>query len=185
MLVFVMTATELVGLPVITSWLSGVASYLPRLFAALVVFAVGVGAGRLIRRAVARAASSAGVVYADRLGRFAQVSVVAVSVLVAVEQLGLELSFVTSAVMIVLGASLGAAALAFGLGSRAVVENILSGHYVRKLYDVGHVVRIDGIEGRILRMTATAVILQTRDGEVAVPTLEFTRVRSTLVARGG
>jgi hypothetical protein len=185
LLLVVMTATELVGLPVITSWLSGVASYLPRLFAALIVFALGMGSGRIARRAVARAAASGGVTYADRLGRMTEVAVVLVSVLVAMEQLGMELSFVTSAVMIVLGSSLGAAALAFGLGSRSVVENILSGHYVRKLYEVGHVVRIDGVEGRILRMTPTAVILQAKEGEVAVPTQEFTRARSTLVARGG
>jgi hypothetical protein len=185
MLVFLMIATELIGLPVVTSWLSGVASYLPRLFAALLVVVLGVAAGRLVRRAVARTATSGGITYADRLGRLTQVAVVLVSMLVAMEQLGIELSFVTSAAMIVLGSSLGAAALAFGLGSRAVVENILCGHYVRKLYEVGYVVRIDGIEGRILRILPTAVILQTKDGEVAMPTQEFTRVRSTLVARGG
>ncbi len=184
-LIFVMSATELLGLPVITTWLSGVASYLPRLLAALVVLTVGIVAGRLARHGVAKAAATAHVQYAARLGRIAQVVIVAATVLVAIEQLGVEIRFVTTALSIVLGAALGAAALAFGLGSRGVVENILSGHYVRKLYAVGHVVRIDGIEGRILELTPTAVILHTSDGEVAIPAHEFTRVRSTRLASGG
>ena len=184
-LIFVMSATELLGLPVITTWLSGVASYLPRLLAAIVVLVVGIVAGRLSRRAVTKAAAAAHVQYAGRLGRIAQVVIVTGTVLVAIEQLGLEIRFVTTALSIVLGAALGAAALAFGLGSRSVVENILWGHYVRKLYDVGQVIRIDGIEGRVLKLTPTAVILHTAEGEVAIPAQEFTRVRSTRLASGG
>jgi hypothetical protein len=184
MLVFVMSATEVLGLPVITTWLSGIASYLPRLLAAIVVLAIGVVAGRVARSAVTKASASAHIQYAARLGRIAQAAVVFATVLVAIEQLGLEVRFVTSALSIVLGAALGAAALAFGLGSRSVVENILSSHYVRKLYEVGHVVRIGDIEGRILKLLPTAVIIQTADGEVAIPAQEFARVRSTRLASG-
>lgn len=183
LLVFVMAATETLGLPVVTTWLSGITTYLPRLFFALVLAMMGVVVGRVTRRAVSRAASSAGVGYADRLGRLAQAAVVFAMLLLAVEQLGLDVQFVTTALIIALGSIFGGTALAFGLGGRPVVTNILAGHYVRQLYDVGHVIRIDGIEGRIVRMTPTAVILESEDGEVAVPTGELITVRSTLVAR--
>jgi hypothetical protein len=84
--------------------------------------------------------------------------------------------------MIVLAALLGGAALAFGLGSRGVMENILAAHYVRQLYDIGQIVRIDGAQGRVLKLTATAVVLQTDEGEVVVPAQEFTRTRSMRVS---
>jgi small-conductance mechanosensitive channel len=184
MLVFVMMATEMLGLPVVTAWLSGITSYLPRLFVSLIVAMVGLVLGRITRRAVDRAASSAGLSYAGRLGGLAQGLVVIAALLIAVEQLGIGVHFVTTALMIALGSLLGSAALAFGLGGRSVVANILAGHYVRKLYDVGQVIRVDGVEGRVLRMTPTAVILEAEDGEVAVPTSELLSVRSTLVARG-
>lgn len=185
LLVFLMAATEMLGLPVVTTWLSGITSYLPRLFFALVLAIVGIVVGRVTRRAVSRAASSAGVGSANRLGRLAQAAVVFAMLLLAVEQLGLDVEFVTTALIIALGAFFGGTALAFGLGGRPVVTNILAGHYVRQLYDVGHVIRIDGIEGRIVRMTPTAVILESEDGEVAVPTGELITVRSTLLARRG
>lgn len=185
LLVFVMAATEKLGLPVVTAWLSGLTAYLPRLFFGLVVGMLGIVAGRITRRAVTRAAGTAGLAYAQRLGRFAQAAVVIAALLVAIEQLGIDVRFVTTALMIALGSLLGGMALAFGLGCRSVVANILAGHYVRKLYDVGHVIRVDGVEGRIVRMTPTAVILEADEGEVAVPTNELITLRSTLVTRGG
>jgi len=184
LLVFVMAATELLGLQVVTQWLSGVTSFLPRLLLAFVVAALGVVVGRAAGRAVRRAAGTAGLDYAGRLGRLVQAVIVLASVLVAAEQLGLQVQFVTTALMIALAALMGGAALAFGLGGRPVVANILASHYVRKLYEVGQVIRIDGVQGRILRITPTAVILEAEDGETAVPTRELIVVRSTLVARG-
>jgi small-conductance mechanosensitive channel len=184
MALFVMATTEILGLPVVTTWLSSVASYLPRLLAAAVIVAVGMVTGRLTKRAVARAAASAGMTGGQRLGRVAEIVILFGSILVAAEQLGLDLRFVTAVLTIVLATTLGGAALAFGLGSRQLVENILSGHYVRKLYAVGQVVRIEGVEGRILKLTATSVILETPDGEVAVPAREFTVTRSMRISNG-
>ncbi len=181
---FVLAATELLGLPLVTTWVSGVAAWLPRLLVSLLVLVGGIFVGRLTRTAVARAASSAGISYAQRLGRLSQLAVVSATVLVAIEQLGVEVGFVTTALMIVLAATLGGAALAFGMGSRGVMENILAGHYVRQLYDVGQVVRIDGVQGRVLRLTATAVVLQTDEGEAVIPAQEFTHSRSTRISEG-
>ncbi len=182
---FLMAATEVLGLPLVTTWVNGIAAWLPRLLVAIVVLVAGIALGRLVRRGVARGAHGAGISYSARLGALAQILVVGATVLVAAEQLGVQVSFVTSALMIVLACLLGGAALAFGLGSRSVVENILSGHYVRQLYEVGNVVRIDGIEGRVLRLTPTAVVLQTEEGEIVVPAQEFSRVRSMRVSERG
>jgi hypothetical protein len=183
LLVFVMATTELLGLPVITAWLSGVASYLPRLLVAVLVVTVGLVAGRLLRRGVARAAASSGMASADRIGRVAQAGIVLASLLVAVEQLGVHVTFVTTLLSIVVAALVGGAALAFGLGGRLIVANILAGHYVRKMYGVGQMVRIGGVEGQIVRMLPTSVILHTGDEEVAVPAQDFATLRSTLIAR--
>jgi small-conductance mechanosensitive channel len=183
LLIFAMAATETLGLPIITTWLSGVTTYLPRLLVALLVLLAGVVVARVARRALRRAAASAGAAHADRLGRIAYLTVIAVTILVATEELGLDVRFVTTGLLVALGALLATASLAFGLGSAPVVGNILAGHYVRKLYEEGQVVRIDGVEGRIVRLTATAVVLESAEGEVAVPAREFTRQRSVLVSR--
>jgi hypothetical protein len=185
-LVAVMAATETLGLPVVTAWLSGVVSYLPRVVVAVLIVALGSIAGRAARHMVARATASARLPGGQRLGRLAQIAVVLATALVAIEQLGVEIALLTTALLIALTAVLGGAALAFGLGGQHVVANILSAYYAQKLYQVGQVVQLDGgLEGRIARITETAVIVEVEHGEVAVPARELTERRSTLVTRPG
>ena len=181
----VMAATEMLGLPVVTAWLSGVASYLPRVAVAVVIAAFGTIAGRAARYMVATAASTAQLPAAQRLGRLAQITIVTATALIAIEQLGIEISFLKTALLLVLAALLAGAALAFGLGGQHLVANILAAYYVQKLYQVGQTVRLEGIEGRITRITETAVIIDSKDGEVAVPAREIAESRSTLVPGPG
>lgn len=180
-----MAATETLGLPVVTAWLSGVASYLPRVAVAVVIAALGTIAGRAARHMVTSAATSAQLPAAARLGRLAQVAILVGTALVAIEQLGIEISFLKTTLLIVLAALLAGAALAFGLGGQHVVANILSAYYAQKLYQVGQTVRLGELEGRIARITDTAVILESEHGEVAVPARELTEQRSVLVLRPG
>lgn len=177
----VMAATEMLGLPVVTAWLSGVASYLPRVAAAVMIAALGTIGGRAARYMVATAANTAQLPAAQRLGQLAQMAIVIATALIAIEQLGIEISFLKTALLLVLAALLGGAALAFGLGGQHLVANILAAYYVQKLYQVGQTVRLDGLEGRITRITETAVIIDSKDGEVAVPARQIAESRSLRV----
>lgn len=180
-----MFATERLGLPVINAWLGVVAAYLPRVFTCLVIIVTGVIIGALSRSALTRTLPATDHIDPERLGAVLQMLVVGASVLVAVQQLGIDVGFLTNVLTIALVGFFAASAIAFGLGGRVAVANIIAGHYVRELYEVGNTVRIEGLEGRIVRMTATAVILSTQDGETAVPTQLFASVLSTRVASRG
>ena len=187
-IVFVLTlmfATERMGLPVITTWLGAIAAYLPRVFTFLVIIFTGVVVGSLARSALTQALPTTDNIDPARLGGVLQTLVIGVSALIAVQQLGIDVGFLTNVVTIALIGFFAASAIAFGLGGRAAVANILAGHYVRELYEVGHTVRIQGLEGRIVRMTPTAVIVSTHEGETAVPTHLFVEALSTRVATRG
>lgn len=184
-LLSLMSATQVLGLPVVTTWLGGIAAYLPRLLMGLLIVFTGVVAGALARSTLARALPVTALMDPERLGGVVQLLVVGVSLLVAVQQLGIDLGLLTTAVTIAFVGFFAATALAFGFGGRTTVANILAGHYVRELYEVGNTVRIQGLEGRIVRMTPTAVIVSTLDGETAVPTQLFVESVSTRVATGG
>jgi hypothetical protein len=177
----VMGATETLGLPVVTAWLSGVASFLPRVAAAVVIVALGVLAARVARHLIRRGATSAKLPSSERLARLGEAAVLTASVLVAVDELGIEVSFLKATLLIVLGVTLGGVALSFALGGRDLVANILSAYYVHKLYEVGQVVRIGETEGRILRITEISIVLECAEGTVAVPARVFADQRSTLV----
>jgi hypothetical protein len=180
-LFFAAAATEALGLPVVSAWLSGVAAYLPRLLVAALIVVLGLLAGSLARTTLSATAASAGFAYADALGRVAQGIVVMASCIVAFDQLGIQVTFLTVLAAIVTGTLLGGAALAFGLGARTAVSNIIASHYLLKTYRVGHHVRIGAVEGRIVDITPTAVIVATADGQAMVPAKEFSEQASLLL----
>jgi len=103
---------------------------------------------------------------------------------VAIDQLGIEITFLVVVAAIVLGATLGAVGLAFGLGARESVSNLLACHYLAKWYRVGHVVRVGEHEGRIVEILPSAVVLQTGDGRLYLPARQFADQPSLLVRDG-
>ena len=181
LLVFLAAATETLELPVVSAWVLGLARYLPQVLAAVIVTVLGVLAGGLARIVATEAASSARVEYAGAVGRLVQVAIIAISAVVAVDQLGFEITFLVIAVSIALAASLGGAALAFGLGARTAVSNIVATHYLAQTYEIGQRIRLGDHEGRIVEIAPTAVILETDDGRVHIPAKAFAEQTTTLI----
>ncbi|MFH1569072.1 MAG: mechanosensitive ion channel domain-containing protein, partial [Gemmatimonadota bacterium] len=127
--------------------------------------------------------TSAGLAYGNALGRLVQTAVVLVAVAVAIEQVGIDIQFLTTASVVTLGVLLFGAALAFGLGARTTVSNILAAHYLRRTYTVGQTVRIGELKGEIVQITATAVILRSAEGRALVPAKVFSETITVLVVR--
>ena len=183
LLLFFTAATETLGLPVLATWLSGVSYYLPRiLVAALIIFA-GLLAGNLAREAISAAATTAGLTYGQVLGRAVYVIILLIAIVTAVDQLGIESRFLTLTITIVIAALIGGAALAFGLGSRTTVSNIIAAHYLRQVYRVGDDVKIGAVHGKIVEIRPTCVILEGLDSRVLVPAKDFSETASMLITK--
>jgi len=181
LLTTLMIAIDALGLPVFSRWIGGLASYLPRLVIAGALLFGGVVAGRLARNAIVKAGTRLPSSQAQTLGRLAQGAIVVTATLIAAGQLGIDVSLLTTVFLIIVAAALGGAAIAFGLGAKGVIADILAMHYVNKAYRVGQVVRVGSDQGRIVRTTRTAVLLEQADGEVSVPGHFFTDQRCTLL----
>jgi small-conductance mechanosensitive channel len=184
LLVFVLAAVHLLQLPFVRTVTLAIGAYLPHLVAATLIVVTGYVAGGLARGAIARSTRSSGVAYGDLLGRIVQTSVVAIALIVAVDELGIDNTFLVVSSAIILGATFGGAAVAFGLGARTSVGNLLASHYVQRNFSPGHVVRIGDIEGRILEIGETSVVIETADGRVHIPARLFSEQISTLLTEG-
>jgi hypothetical protein len=180
--IFLAAATTFIGIPVVSTWFAGFAAYLPRVFAALVVMLLGMLGGHVARILVLSASASAGVAHARTLAHAVQIGVLLIAAVIAIEELGIQVTFLIVLGSIVVGAVLGGAALAFGLGARGAVRNLVACHYLAGRYRVGHRVRIEGFEGPIVAIEPTAVIVQTADGRVAIPAHLFAEKPSTLLS---
>jgi small-conductance mechanosensitive channel len=178
-------AVEMLGLPIATTTVSRFAYYLPNVLAGVVIVLGGVLLGNFVRGIVSRAAEKAGVAYAPSLGRVAQVAVVIVAVVVAIEEIGIEGRLLVTLVAIGVGSIVASIGLAFGLGARTAVSNIIAAHYVAQTYRVGQTVRVGAVQGRILAIGPTAVTLEGAEGEVTIPAQQFGEEVSVLLSEPG
>lgn len=181
LLFFIAAAVEALRLQAVSSVVSVFTAYLPRAVVGIVIVFAGMWAGELARTTLARGATRVGIAQADMIGRVAQTLVVFVAIIIAVEQVGIDSTVLVTSLVTLFGVTLGAAALAFGLGARGTVSNIIAAHYVRKAYRVGDSVRIGNQQGRIAEITHTAVLLETEEGRVMVPTRQFNEQVSILL----
>jgi small-conductance mechanosensitive channel len=185
LLFFLAAAADAIGLPLLGATIGGLGLFVPRLLTAVLVLVVGLVLGNLSRDAVRATAAAAGTTFAPAIGEFVRVAILIAATLVAVAELGVDITLVTAILSVALAAVLGAFALAFGVGARTAVSNIIGSHYARQTYEVGDRVRFGDIEGTIAEMTTTAVILKAPDGRVVVPAKQFSEAVSVLVTEGG
>jgi small-conductance mechanosensitive channel len=181
---FIAAAVERLELTIAASLVSVFAAFLPRVLVAIVIVFGGIVAGQLSFAAVNRAALAAGLAQAGLLARSVQAILVFFGVVTAADQLGIQSTLLTVVVATAVGAVLGGATLAFGLGSRTAVSNIVAVFYLLKTYRIGQVVRIGEIEGEIVEITQTGVFIASPEGRVLVPGRRFSEEASTLVAGG-
>lgn len=185
LLFFVAAGVEALGLPAVSNVVALVTAYLPRVLAAVLIVFIGLWAGEFSRTIVTRTASRTEVAYPEVVGRSIQVLVLLVFLIIAIDQLGIDSTILVLTLTVVFATTFGAAALAFGLGARTTVANIIASRYVRRNYQAGDSVRIGDVEGQISEISNTVVVLEGSAGRVMVPSAHFLETTSTLLRRGG
>jgi small-conductance mechanosensitive channel len=183
LLFFLATAANALGLALLSSVVASFSVFVPRVFAAVLILVTGLVMGNLARSAVTAAAAGAGTAIGPGLGQVVRVAIIIAAALIAVAELGVDIALLTAVFSVAVAALLGGFALAFGLGARTAISNIIGSHYVRQTFEVGQMARIGDVEGTIVELTATAVVLEVPDGRAIVPAKQFGEMTSELVVK--
>lgn len=182
-LFFVATAADAMGIPLLSSVVARVADFVPRVFAAVLIIVIGLVVANVARGAISATAAGGGTTFGAGLGQLVRVAVIVSAILIAVAELGVDTGILTAFFSVALAALLGGFALAFGLGARTAISNIVGSHYLRKTFEVGQSVRIGEVEGVIAELTATAVIVVTPEGRMIIPAKQFTEMPALLLIK--
>ena len=185
LLFFAAAAADALGLAVLSTSLAGLGFYLPRLVGAVLIAVFGLVIGNLAREAVTAAAAAAGAPVAATVGQVVRAAILVAAGLIAVAELGIDITLLTAILSVTLLAVLGAFSLAFGLGARTAVSNIIGAHYLRQTFQAGQQVRFGDVEGTIAAITATTVVVRVPGGEMVIPAKQFSEAASMLVTPGG
>ena len=182
LLFFVLAASEVLELEVVSSLLTAVTAYLPRLFAGLLILFIGLWLAEVTRAVLRRTSTTIGIEQGDVLGRLGQALVLLTVFSIAAGQIGIDNTLLVVLVAILFGVILGTIALALSLGAKTTIANLLAAQSIAQMYSPGDVIRIGDIEGKILRITRTSLILETHDGQTLIPAKRFNEQESVHIS---
>lgn len=180
-LIGLVAATRVLDIPLATRWLDNLLGHVPTAIAVAVIIIAGVLASLLLRDVVTTGARSAGIAQAQQLGIGVQVFALAVATTLGLDELGIDVDLLVAIIAVFLAAGAGGLALAFGLGARVYVANVMAARQVARLYRTGETVSIDGMEGVVASVGPTFVIIGTSGGALAVPAKLFLEKSSLAV----
>ncbi len=167
--VFITAALNTAGLTAVSAWLERVVDFLPGIVTGGLIILLGYILAGLIRDITLAAAHSAEFTEAVVISRLAQAITLITALIIGLQQIGIDVSFLTTMLGISSAALLFGFALAFGLGARTLVSNLIAAHHLRDVLEPGQNIRIREWEGTVLEVSPTAVILDTNQGRMTIP----------------
>lgn len=185
MLFFVVAAADILKLDIFIEWLSDIAVYFPSILAGALIILVGVILAAIMRDLVEAAATTAGISQSHLLGRTIYIVILTISIVIGIDQVGIDTTFLFIIAAIILGATLGGLALAFALGAKAHVANILAARELRNHYRVGDTINLGQTTGKIIEITVTKILIDSGTGRIMIPARLFDEEMSALTLPGG
>jgi small-conductance mechanosensitive channel len=134
---------------------------------AVVILAAGLAAAGWLSNLASARAEGAGLRGGDLFGRAVFAFVLAVAVLVAAAQVGIEISVLVLLAAIFFGTAAIVAALALGLGLVPLSGNIAAGRYVQgDGIRRGDEISVNGVQGTVEELGLASVTLRSEDGHI-------------------
>ena len=163
-LIFVTSAASLLGMNMFVGWLNKLVDHLPNILSGALIICAGVIFGNLAYQVISSTRLNMSVPQRMILARSAQFFTLVMLILIGVDQIGVDITAVITIMSVVVGAVLGGLAIAFGIGARRLVSNLLGVRYLNRNYQVGERIKIDEFEGTILEIASVAVVLDADQG---------------------
>ncbi|MBT8197026.1 MAG: mechanosensitive ion channel [Acidimicrobiia bacterium] len=156
-------------------------SSIPRIVIAVIIVIIARALGRILGLFVETALRSVSDVMAVR-GRLVVASaVLAIGVIIALQQLGISTDII---LVLVAAFTFGTAltlAFAIGLGARPIARQIAAGRHVQNTYEAGQRVRFGDLEGTITEIKLATTSITVGDEVVNVPNEELLTNQVTLL----
>lgn len=170
MLVFIISAVEIMGLTMVSAQLMQLINYLPQVFTAFLILAGGFYLADQVRGLVANAAKSMGISAWKGLSALVFYTLLIFIVIAALERLDfIDTAIITDNLSIILGGIVVAFAIGYGFAARPILSSLLASYYSRGNFEIGQEIEVDGHRGVISQMTNIALTLDTGDKQLIIP----------------
>jgi small-conductance mechanosensitive channel len=169
MLVVLIAATELLGMPAVSQLVHDLINYVPTLISAVIVLLFGLLIADTVKDATATACKSLGIPSGKVIANFLFYFIFLTALISALSQAKIDTDFIKSNLNILLGAAVGAFGLGYGLASKDMMSNFLASFYSRDKIKIGDLISVDGVKGVIIDMDNSSLALQLESSVVIIP----------------
>ena len=168
-LIFAVAAFDYLGLNVVREFLNAFLMYLPSLFSGLFILVGSFVLAKFIKNGVSKGLQRFSVENTEVFANIAKILVIIFGGLTALEQIGVNISFITQNLTIVISGVVLTLFFAFVYGTRNVFSNIIGGFYVGNNLKRGDSVVFEGKKMTVTRITEVFLVLDHDGKEIFVP----------------
>lgn len=172
MLFITIAASEILGIKMLSQGLAAVIAYLPKLFTAVIIFMAGVFLANLVKNAIISSFKAINLSGGNVIGNIIFLAITIMISITALNQASIDTEIITNNLTLIFGSLLLVLTIAFGLGSKDIIERLLFGFYSRKNLTAGMKVKIGDKEGIVESVDNISLILRTVDKKLIIPIKE-------------
>ncbi|MFT5298941.1 MAG: hypothetical protein ACJA1H_002867 [Glaciecola sp.] len=168
-IMIIIVISDVLGLQILSEKISEFLSYLPKLLVALVIFMIGLLFANFVKKGLKSLFESMDLSGGKMLSQLVFFLLLIFVSITALNQAGVDTAIITSNFTMILGSFLLAFSLAFGLGAREVVGDLLKTFYTRKTFEVGKKIEFEGTVYEIDAINSISVVLKNAEVKLIVP----------------
>jgi len=172
-LIFLVVASEIMNWKIVSAGIGNLLLYLPTLFSAIVLFIIGLYIANIIKKGIRGLFDSFDLNGANIVSNLIFYILTVIITITALNQAGIDTDIITNNLTLVLGAFLATFTLAFGLGSKEIIGELLKSFYVRRNFKIGQKIKFKNISGKIESIDNLTMILKTENGKIVLPIKEI------------
>ena len=167
--IFVIAATDILNMPVISQLMGEILNYIPVLISALAVFVIGLLISDFLKNVVKTTCDSLGIPAAGMISSVIFYFLFLNITMIALSQARIDTEFIQDNISIILAGVVLAFAIGYGFASRNIVANFLASFYNKGKINVGDTIGIEGVKGKVLSMDSSSIVLEVEGREVLIP----------------
>lgn len=174
-LIFIVAATDVLGMPALSDLFKNMLNYIPNVVVALVMLMIGVLVADALRKGIETTGKSLGIPSASLLANAFFYFILINFMMAALGQLNIDTKFIESNILIAVGGISLAFAIGYGLASKNILSNLVSGFYTKDKFNIGDEITVDGARGQIVNMDRSSItLLQFNNEKTIVPMSKLT-----------
>lgn len=181
-MIFIMSAAETLELNIMAGFFESILTYLPNIIVAMLILLFGLFIANKVNKMIINNAIDMNIDYGEYLGKMVYFFIIVISFSLAIGQLQIEITLLNQVASIILVAIGLALAISLGLGSKELSSHAIAGSYIKDIYKIGDHISIDEIEGEIIQLHTTKVIIKTKDeSEISISNIKLLNEKVTKI----